>query len=125
MQSFASFNGDPFGQGASSRWADTCVTIAEGKVLIAPMESDELHCLSLVDGKFLWKISRDENVYVACVHKGYAILVGRKAVQAVSLVDSKEGRPVFGWKGQPLGLPGGASPSGRGYYSGSSYFLPL
>ena len=120
------WSADPFGaQGSGSHWADSCVTIADGKALIAPMESDELHCLSLVDGKFLWKMKRDEYVYVACVHKGNAILVGRKTVQAVKLADSAGGAPTFAWKGQPVPLPGGAAPSGRGFYSGNSYFLPL
>src|SRR5207253_215685 len=101
----------PFGgQGGTLHWADSCVTIADGKALIAPMESDELHCLSLVDGKFLWKMPRDENVYVACVHKvpevkpngqktkvSCAILVGRKTMQAVRLSD---GKATPAWGGQ-------------------------
>ena len=104
---------------------DTEACCRESLPRCADRESDQLHCLSLVDGKFLWKLPREDNVYVACVHKGNAILVGRKTLQAVKLADAKEGKPDLAWNGQTLSIPGGASPSGRGFYSGNSYYLPL
>ena len=55
--------------GANEHWADGSVTIADGRVLVAPVETDQLYCLNLVDGKELWKESRGNRpLYVACVH---------------------------------------------------------
>ncbi len=109
------------GQGGNAtRWIDSCATIADGKVLIASPESEELVCLSLVDGKLAWQAKREENVYVACVHKGNAIIVGRKSILALKMADGKHA-----WKGTGISLPGGAVPSGRGFHNGPSYYLPL
>ncbi|HZZ73820.1 MAG TPA: PQQ-binding-like beta-propeller repeat protein [Pirellulales bacterium] len=117
---FAVMSSGDMNQANATHWADSCITIADGKAIISPMESDQLHCLNLVDGKFLWKKPREENVYVACVHKGNVILVGRKAIQARKLSDGE-----FAWSQHGVAFPGGASPSGRGFYSGNSYFVPL
>ena len=101
------------------RWSDATVTIAEGCVILTPVESDQLFCLSLIDGKLLWKMDRGDNIYVAGVRDGKVLLVGRKQMQAFELADGKPGWPA------PLLLPQGSMPSGRGYMSGTSYFLPL
>ncbi len=54
------------------RWADATATIADGMVVLTPIESDQLFCLNLIDGKLLWKQDRGENVYVGCVQDGKA-----------------------------------------------------
>ena len=74
---------------SGDRWADSTATIAQGRVLITPVEGEQpLFCLSLIDGKLLWKMDRGDNVYVAGVEDGKVILVGKRKVQAVSLVDT-------------------------------------
>ncbi len=103
----------------SERWTDGTVTIADGRVLITPVENDQLYCLNLADGKELWKQPRENNLYVACVHAGNVILVGRDAVSAVRLADGQRAWP------QTLDLPSGSMPSGRGFYSSAFYYLPL
>lgn len=105
-------------QRAADRWIDGSVTIADGRVLITPVETSDLFCLNLLDGRELWKQSRGTNLYVGCVHAGKAILVGHKAISAVNMADGSEGWPK-------LPLPDNAMPSGRGFYSGHEYFLPL
>ena len=55
---------------ANEHWVDGSVTIADGRVLVTPIESDQIYCLNLADGKELWKQNRDDNLYVACVHDG-------------------------------------------------------
>ena len=67
------------------RWSDATATIADGCVIVTPVESEELFCLSLIDGKLLWKMDRGENVYVAGMRDGKVLLVGRKQVQAYSI----------------------------------------
>ena len=101
------------------RWSDATAIVADSCVLLTPVESDQLFCLSQIDGKLLWKMGRDDNVYIAGVRDGKVLLVGRKQVQAYQLTDGKAA-----WA-SPLLLPQGSTPSGRGFLSGSHYFLPL
>ncbi len=115
-------NWDLNGPSGMERWADDSVTIANGRVLITPLESNELHCVNLADGKMAWSkpIERGDNLYVAGVHNGNVILVGKRQVTALKLAD---GKPA--WKPKAMDLPPESMPSGRGYLSGDSYFLPL
>ncbi|MEX0676434.1 MAG: PQQ-binding-like beta-propeller repeat protein [Pirellulales bacterium] len=103
---------------SDDHWADASITIADGRVLVTPIETDQLYCLSLVDGEELWKQSRGKNLYVACVHQGTVILVGHNSVSAVNLADGTKAWPE-------LQLPERSMPSGRGFYSGEHYHLPL
>ena len=88
------------------RWADATASLADGQVVLTPIESDQLFCLNLIDGKLLWKQDRGENVYVGCLLNGKALLVGRKQVQALNLADGKPS-----WS-HPLDGPPGGMPSG-------------
>ncbi|MEN6449728.1 MAG: PQQ-binding-like beta-propeller repeat protein [Thermoguttaceae bacterium] len=107
-----------------SRWADGSLTIRDGRVLVTAPDSTWLHCLSLIDGRLLWKCARQDarrdDLYVACVHGDNVVLVGRTAVRAVRLAD---GRPA--WGGRTVALPKQSLPGGRGFVSGDRYFLPL
>jgi len=137
------------GKAPPDRFTDASVTIVEGRVLLTPPDADALHCLDLLTGQPQWKLERDDDLYVGCVHEGKAVLVGRSGLRAVSLtatVDSKETvqqveqtergmetktvevrvtRPKPAWDGRSVGFPEGATPSGRGFYSGRLYFVPL
>ncbi|MBT6153826.1 MAG: PQQ-binding-like beta-propeller repeat protein [Planctomycetaceae bacterium] len=104
------------GQDDEDRWVDSAPTIAEGRILITPRDSADLHCLNLVDGSLLWKKPRGQSLYLAGVHAGQVILVGRSQVQALSL---KTGEPVWD---EP---PSIETPSGRGIRDGHHYRLPL
>jgi outer membrane protein assembly factor BamB len=101
-----------------SRWADATATIAEGRVLITPVESDKMHCLDLLTGKSVWPapVDRGEMLYVGCVHAGHAIMVGRRAVTSLNLADGRAA-----WS-KPADL--GGMVSGRGFYSDRHYFVP-
>ncbi|MGD9646797.1 MAG: PQQ-binding-like beta-propeller repeat protein [Pirellulales bacterium] len=101
-------------------WLDSSVTLAAGRVLATPVESNELHCLGLLDGEVIWKQPRGDNLYVAGVHQGKVILVGRSGVQALKVDD---GQPA--WSSGSVPLPTGSLPSGRGFLSGDRYYLPL
>jgi outer membrane protein assembly factor BamB/tetratricopeptide (TPR) repeat protein len=98
-------------------WQDATVTLAEGKVLIASPESQQLFCLNLLDGKLAWKQPRARGLYVACVAGGNVVVAAADEMRAYTLADGKTA-----WTAS---LPEGAKPSGRGFYNGKSYYVPL
>eukprot|EP00913_Durusdinium_trenchii_P023368 g21946.t1 len=100
----------------SGRWIDAAATIADSRIILTPRDSDELHCVSLIDGSLLWKQGRDGGLYVAAIHNGNVIVVGRNEVRALDL---RDGTPK--WK-QGTTLP---TPSGRGFQTEGYYHLPL
>lgn len=108
------------GQAGTSRWSDGDVCIADGRVLAAPVGCESLYCLSLIDGKELWRTARQNDLYVAAVDKNRAVLVGRRAIRALRMAD---GKPT--WEGRTVTLPNEATPSGHGFLAGDQYFLPL
>jgi len=98
-----------------STWQDHAAVIADGKVLLTPRGSDELHCLNLVDGSVAWKKPRGDGLYVAGAVDGKVIVVGSDSVRALTL---KEGSPA--WK-KPAAI---ATPSGRGVIAGNRLYVP-
>lgn len=116
----------------AARWADCSAVLAEGKVLVTPADADWLYCLDLLSGKLCWKVPREDNLYLACVVDGKAIVVGRRGMKAYYLHatpresagdDAWHAEPA--WDGRTLEYPGGAMPSGTGFLSGGQYYLPL
>ena len=93
---FAMGNGGfPVPSYAGDRWADATATIVDGRVLVTPVEvggEQPMYCLSLIDGKLLWKIDqRGDNVYIGAVYDGKVVVVGKRKVEAYSLVDTLPG----------------------------------
>lgn len=104
----------------SELWADNSLTIVGGKVLAAPQDSGELHCIDLLTGKSAWgetMIQREDSRYVAGVIGQTALLVGTRNVRAVSL---ENGQTL--WHHQ---LPDQRVPAGRGFFHDDQYHLPL
>jgi len=98
------------------RWVDAVPTIVDGRVLVTPRDSTELHCIDLKRGRLLWRKPRAQGLYVAAVHQGAVVIVGQSHVRAMSLQDGSAA-----WKSATsTGVP-----SGRGYQSGGFYYLPL
>ncbi len=106
----------PFSQ---DRWSDGAAIIQGGKALVTPADSDQLHCIDLLDGKS-WKIARGENLYVGCVHNGVVVLIARNHAVGVRLDDGKEAWPAVKLAAESPGMP-----SGRGFLSAGHYFIPL
>ncbi|HEX4149788.1 MAG TPA: PQQ-binding-like beta-propeller repeat protein, partial [Pirellulales bacterium] len=114
--------------GDNAHWFDATLSLADGRVLLTPRDTPEgnsedpsqLHCLDLADGKPLWKKPREDGMFVACARKGIVLVVGRNALRAYRLADGTNA-----WKAGSVPLPGGALPSGRGFYADGQYFLPL
>ncbi|MES1213368.1 MAG: PQQ-binding-like beta-propeller repeat protein, partial [Singulisphaera sp.] len=103
-----------------NRWTDASVTIAAGHVLLTPPESNQLHCLNLLDGKLLWQKPRDDGLYIGCVFEEKVLVIGRNTIRALAL---RDGTPC--WPEAALPLPVGSVPSGRGFFNGRRYHLPL
>ena len=98
------------------RWLDGTVSIAKGRVVLTPLESREIHCLDLSDGRPIWTKARDDGMFVACVTSDLAVVVGRSAVRAHRLHDGE-----IAWT-LPLT---GSFPAGRGVFAGDRYYLPV
>jgi outer membrane protein assembly factor BamB len=111
-------------QGPPPRWLDGTAVIVNGRVLLTPAESDTLYCLNLADGKPCWdpKPRTDQSAdwyYIACVHQGKIVRVGRAAMDAINLDD---GKPA--WEGRSVSFAPG-NVTGHGFYAGNRYFVPL
>jgi len=104
----------------AGRWIDSSVVLAEGRVLITPAKSDELHCLDLADGRLLWKRPRNDDLYLACVYQGKAVLVGKRGVRTLALKDGS-----VAWKEGTVEFPEGSSLTGTGFRGGNRYYVPL
>ena len=102
----------------AGRWIEPTATAADGRVLATFPLEDKIYCLSLADGKPLWEAAaKTDELYVACVHAGKVVIVSRSSVFALRLADGRHE-----WVAP---LPMGVEPSGRGFYAGHRYFLPL
>ena len=108
--------GDLAGDDEESRWLDSGPVITRGRVLITPRDSNEIHCINLIDGSLHWKRSQQQGLYLACVNDDQVIVVGRNQITAYSLADGTDA-----WT-QPTEIP---EPSGRGVRAGRQYLLPL
>ncbi len=102
------------------RWSDNSVTISNGRALLTPAGSEKMYCVDLRDGTVMWTAGRRDGIYIAGVVDENVIVVGRAGIWGLKLND---GTPV--WPATTSQLPGGATPSGRGYISGSTCFVPL
>ncbi len=105
---------------ANNQWLDSSAVIAEGKVLVTPPESSEIHCLDLHTGKLLWHRRQGDSLFLGSVDHGNVLLISGQSVQALRLSD---GAPA--WEKETLSLPSGALPAGQGYLSDGRYYLPL
>ncbi len=103
-----------------NQWLDGVVTLAQGHVLLTPPESHELHCLDLASGKLLWKQPRGSGLQLAGVAEDHVLVLEESGVRAVNLHD---GQPC--WSPAALSFPAQTYPTGRGFISDGTYYLPL
>ena len=80
-----------------------------------------LYGLNLADGSLAWPPQeRGDHYYIACVHKGVVVLVGRNSIDAIKLDDGSKA-----WDGRTITMPSGAGVCGHGFYAAGQYFVPL
>ena len=111
------YNGqvDPPGND-TARWLDDVPLIANGRVVVTPRDSLEIHCVNLADGRVAWKSPRGEGMFVGGVADGVVLIVERSRINAVKLADGSPAWP------QSVSI---TVPSGRGLLSEGVFFLPL
>jgi outer membrane protein assembly factor BamB len=97
------------------RWHDALPMVVDGRVIVTPRDSDEIHCLNLLDGSLQWKRPRGQGLYVAGVSDDRIIVVGRRQIEALSL---KDGSAIWA----PVQLP---PPSGRAFLTDDLLHVPL
>lgn len=111
-------DGTTGGTESGDRWCNDSPIIAAGRVLLAPYDSEELHCLDLRGGDVRWREPRRGRlVHVAGIAGGRAVVVARRDVEAF---DMETGKRV--WRRE---LGRGVGPSGRGILTADRLFLPL
>lgn len=95
-----------------SRWVDSVARYLDGKLLLTPRDSDELHCLDTATGKPIWTVPRGRGLYIAEVVEGRVIVVAEDEVRSYRLSDGKPGwrMPLF------TSMPAGFGLRARRYY---------
>jgi outer membrane protein assembly factor BamB len=104
----------------TGQWIEGAAILADGSVVLAPPESNFLHCLDLSTGKLRWKRERGDGIYLAGVDAGQLLVVG---LHGLTALNPKDGQPA--WSQVTIPLPGDATPSGRGFFTEGKYYLPL
>jgi len=100
----------------TNEWQDGSPILTETHVILTPRDSNELHCLSLEDGSFQWRVPRGEGQYVAAVRDGLVIVVNKQSVEALKLEDGKPAWPA------PIPV---INQTGRGITTNTHLVLPL
>ncbi len=99
-----------------SKWKSSPPALQDGKVVFTAPDADSVHCVSLRDGKPLWRRSQIEgDLFMAGVFKGKVLIVGKTSIRALNLKDGSQLWSVYT----------GDLPAGQGVASKDIYYLPL
>ncbi len=118
------FNPNPFPQPKMpmgntttiSKWKSAPPAIQDGKIVFTAPDADSVHCISLRDGKPIWKKAQLKgDLYMAGVHQGRVLIVGETQVRILDLKDGSLKHTIST----------GDLPSGQGVASKGIYYLPL
>ena len=105
-----------FGTSVLSKWKSSPPAIQDGKIVFTAPDADSVHCISLRDGKPVWKKAQAKgDLFMAGVYDGRVVIVGDANVR---LLDLKTGDQI-------RVIPTGDMPSGQGVASKGVYYLPL
>jgi outer membrane protein assembly factor BamB/tetratricopeptide (TPR) repeat protein len=99
-----------------SKWKSSPPAIQDGKVVFTAPDSDSVHCVSVRDGRPVWKKAQQKgDLYMAGVYQGRVLVVSDTSIRAL---DVKDGRQMWS-------IHTGDMPSGQGVASKGMYYLPL
>lgn len=99
-----------------SKWKSAPPAIQDGKIVFTAPDADSVHCISLRDGRPIWRRGQIKgDLYMAGVHQGRVLIVGESQVR---ILDLKSGD-------QLRSISTGDLPSGQGVASKGIYYLPL
>ena len=101
---------------SDDHWTESSLFAADGRVFVAPLDSDELHAIDSVSGAVIWKQPRHNGAYLAGVFEQRLIVIEHDSVKAL-----EAGTGQLIWS-MPLG---NQQASGRGLMTGSLYHLPV
>jgi outer membrane protein assembly factor BamB len=99
---------------------DSTATLADGYVLVAPVESDHLFCMELQTGRLCWQRKLEDFRFVAAVAEEVVLAVGSQCLSGWRL---HTGKPA--WEEWSVPLPEGFATAGRGFRQGRRYWLPI
>jgi outer membrane protein assembly factor BamB len=94
-------------------WQAACPIVTKDRIAFTAADAPDIHCIDF-DGKKKWVAEPDGDLYLAAVHEGLVLLVGKTHCRALSLVDGE-----VKWRirvGQPAGV---------GVNDGPLYYLPI
>ena len=97
-------------------WKSAPPVIQDGKVVFTAPDASSVHCISLRDGRPVWKKKQmDGDLFLAGVFQGKVLIAGRNTLRALNLEDGA----------QLWSVATGNLPSGQGVASKNVYYLPL
>jgi outer membrane protein assembly factor BamB len=106
---------------SEAHWQVTAPIIQDGKVVFTAPDAKGIHCINLRDGSRVWSHARqDDDLFLAGVFNGKAVIVGRKRTRALTLA-----RGDLAWEvetGMPSGQGAASSPNAAGDII---YYLPI
>jgi outer membrane protein assembly factor BamB len=104
---------------------DLCPPVyAEGKLFIAPADSDQLHCLDPLTGRRLWLRDRLEATQLLGVGQGRLIFTTTTPKPGLRAVDAEDGSDSGGWFLEAPGADGTGQTFGRGFLAGDLVYWP-
>src|SRR5262249_51966435 len=69
-----------------SHWQVTAPIVQDGKVVFTAPDAKGIHCVNLRDGSAAWSLPRrDDDLYLAGVFNGKAVIVGKGRTRGISL----------------------------------------
>jgi outer membrane protein assembly factor BamB len=98
------------------RWRHNSVTVRAGRIVMTPLDSQQLICLDAVSGDTLWSKPRGRGMFVGAAFDNQIIVVDDSAVRSLSLDDGD-----LHWTVRL----NQRTPTGRGLRVGSLFHLPV
>ena len=98
------------------RWRHDSMVVQAGRIVMTPLDSQQLICLDAVSGNTLWSKPRGRGMFVAAVFDHQIIVVDDSAVRSLNLRDGE-----LHWTVRL----NQRTPTGRGLRVGSLFHLPV
>ena len=101
---------------SSDRWRHDSMIVRAGRVVMSPLDSQQLICLDAVSGDTLWTQPRGRGMFVGAAFDNQIIVVDDSAVRSLSLDDGE-----LHW----MVRLNQRTPTGKGLQVGSLFHLPV
>jgi hypothetical protein len=95
-------------------WRSPAAFVHDGKLIFAPADDDQVHCINAADGKPQWKTARGGDLFVAGAVGDRVLVIGGVGCRGLAMKDGKDQ-----WKVE-IGTP-----SGIGVFKEGVYLLPV